>query len=490
MTRSARENFVTNPEVPAEGLESEHPVGTGNYIWTPATAERLPSRWLQSPWRDALRRRMLLAADALAVFVAAGWLAASHGVQEALWVPLFLPLWIVLAKIYGLYDRDHRALRHLTVDEVPGILLWAMTSTAGLALFYEAASLGSLSVRGAFSTWLIAAGAAFCFRALARWAWRRISPRERTLIVGSGKLAEATTRKLELFPDIHAELVEKRPALSAAELGERTNMLAGLDRIVVASEEIDEALIGALVAACRRQGLKLSVVPPVRGLFGTAVQLNHVADLAIVEYNTWEVGPSTLLLKRALDLIVATFSLVFLAPVFAVIAVAIKLDSRGPVIFSQWRAGQGGKAFRMYKFRTMTSNAEELLAELVPLHQLDEPMFKLADDPRVTGIGRILRRMSLDELPQLANVLLGHMSLVGPRPEQVEIVDLYSHEHQFRLKVKPGLTGPMQVYGRGALSFEERLSVEREYVENLSIARDLRLIGLTIVPLLTGRGAS
>ena len=135
----------------------------------------------------------------------------------------------------------------------------------------------------------------------------------------------------------------------------------------------------------------------------------------------------------------------------------------------------------MLKFRTMVAYAEQLLPELVPFDKLQEPMFKLPRDPRVTWVGRMLRRRSLDELPQLLNVLGGEMSLVGPGPEQVELVDRYTPEqHRFRLAVKPGMTGPMQVYGRGELTFEERLAVEREYVENLSLARDLRILALTV----------
>jgi lipopolysaccharide/colanic/teichoic acid biosynthesis glycosyltransferase len=151
--------------------------------------------------------------------------------------------------------------------------------------------------------------------------------------------------------------------------------------------------------------------------------------------------------------------------------------------------GMSGRHFRMRKFRTMVPDAEARLVQLVSLDALSEPMFKLQDDPRVTRVGRILRRTSLDELPQLLNVLAGDMSLVGPRPEQVELVEQYTPEQCIRLAVKPGLTGPMQVYGRGQLTFEERLSMEREYVENISVGRDIRILALTVAPVLSGRGA-
>ena len=143
----------------------------------------------------------------------------------------------------------------------------------------------------------------------------------------------------------------------------------------------------------------------------------------------------------------------------------------------------------MLKFRTMVADAEERLAEVVSIEALDKPMFKVPRDPRVTRFGSLLRRTSLDELPQLVNVLKGDMSLVGPRPEQVELVARYHPEHRFRLVVKPGLTGPMQVFGRGELTFDERLAVERDYIENLTIGRDLRILAMTIAAVAGGRGA-
>jgi exopolysaccharide biosynthesis polyprenyl glycosylphosphotransferase len=309
------------------------------------------------------------------------------------------------------------------------------------------------------------------------------------LIVGGGTLAVATRRKIELFPDIHVEVVGEHDDPGLADLQRVPDDLSDIDRVILASQVIDEELIAGLVSLCRRFQTNLSVIPPVRGMLGTAVQLKHLADLPVVEYNTWDVSRSTLLLKRVLDVIVASIALIVLAPSLVLIGVAIKLDSAGPILFTQLRAGRNGRPFRMHKIRTMVSDAEKQLAELVPFDSLRDPMFKLPSDPRVTRFGRLLRRTSLDELPQLVNVLKGDMSLVGPRPEQVELVDRYTADQLFRLAVKPGLTGPMQVYGRGRLTFEERLAVERDYIENLSVGRDLRILALTLSAVASGRGA-
>jgi exopolysaccharide biosynthesis polyprenyl glycosylphosphotransferase len=437
-----------------------------------------------NPWRDSLLRRMLAIADLATALVVAGSLALFPGgtVVDALWAAVFAPVWILLAKLAGLYDRDQRSLRHLTVDELPAVFVWTLAATAGLTLFLTITPAGSPGIPAALRSWVVALVFAVLLRGLARWLWRRLVPRERTLIVGSGPLADATRRKLELFPDIHVEVVDQ-----ADELDPRPSV--DVDRIIVASQSIDEALLAELLEFCRDQRIKLSVVPPARGMFGTAVRLNHVADLSVVEYTTWDVSRSTLFLKRVVDVVIGSVALVLFLPVCALIAVAIRIETRGPVIFTQLRAGTDGRPFKMRKFRTMGVDAEERLPQLVPFDSLRDPMFKLPNDPRVTRVGRWLRRWSLDELPQLLNVVGGSMSLVGPRPEQVELVARYAPEQRFRLMVKPGLTGPMQVYGRGRLTFDERLAVEREYIENLSLRRDLHLMALTLSAVVSGKGA-
>ena len=443
-------------------------------------------------WRDPLRRRMLALADVAALVVGnlSLGLAFDSDVERTVWGLAILPVLLIFAKLYGLYDRDHTALRHLTVEELPSISFWTLTATAGTALLLEATPAGGPSVMQGVRFWIAAGAAAFFFRALARFAWRRITLPERVFILGDGPLAKATRRKLELFPDIHARAVDdQRHAVS--ELLDDPKRLFDLriDRIIVATDSINENLIAELVSMCRRNGIKFSLIPPAQGMFGTAVRLGRVADMPVLEYNTWDVSRSTLFLKRVLDVTVSLLALVLLAPLFLLIPFLIVLDSPGPVVFSQIRAGTQGRGFRMLKFRTMVADAEARLAHLVSFDALGEPMFKVRDDPRVTRVGRLLRRTSLDELPQLVNILKGDMSLVGPRPEQIELVERYTPEQCVRLSVKPGLTGPMQVYGRGQLTFGERLAVEREYVENISIGRDFRILTLTIAAVVTGRGA-
>jgi exopolysaccharide biosynthesis polyprenyl glycosylphosphotransferase len=439
---------------------------------------------------DVFRRRLLGGADVLAAFL--GLAAAGASWTALAWSPLLVPFWLLAAKLLGLYDRDHRSIRHLTVDELPGLAAWALLCT-GLAAA-EFSLLGEhLSTLGAVTGTAIGFAAVFTLRAVARRACRELLPPARTILVGDGPLGEMMLRKLKLFPDLHLDLTGRLPTAVLNAMPESNgavnDLVSGLDQVIVAADETDPAAIEKLATACRAHDVKLSVVSPLRGRSSPALHMTQVGDLAVFEFNTWAVSRSTVLLKRAFDLAFAAGSLVLLAPLLPVIAIAIRLDTPGPIFYSQRRAGRDGRPFRMFKFRSMVHDAEERLGEVVDIQSLSEPAFKVKHDPRVTRVGRVLRKFSLDELPQLWNVLRSEMSIVGPRPEQLEIVEMYGPEHLFRLDVKPGMTGPMQVYGRGELTFEERLAVELDYVQNLSFARDLRILALTVPRVANGNGA-
>ena len=451
----------------------------------PAAVDRAASPYAPEP----LLRRMLAVADLLAVAAAATLVGLwGSGPAGALLLVLFAPLWIVTAKLAGLYDRDHRTLRHLTVDELPWLLVWTLSSTALLTLLLVPFPAFDLSSHDRLLVWATVLGVGFTLRAGMRALWRHITPAERMLIVGDGPLAQAVVRKLELFPDIHAEIVGRIESCAALH-DSLLEFDEALDRIVIACSELSEDLLEKLLPLCRLHRLKLTVIPPTRGMFGTATHLTHIADLPLLDYNTWDISRTTLGLKRAFDFATALLGLVVTFPLFLLVGLATLIDSGWPIFFRQTRGGERGRPFQMVKFRTMVRDAEALLPELVSFEQLDAPMFKLKADPRVTRVGRLLRRTSIDELPQLINVLRGEMSIVGPRPEQLDLVERYAPEHQFRLQVKPGITGPMQVYGRGELTFDERLAVEREYVENLSLARDVRILFMTLPVVFGRRGA-
>jgi lipopolysaccharide/colanic/teichoic acid biosynthesis glycosyltransferase len=211
-------------------------------------------------------------------------------------------------------------------------------------------------------------------------------------------------------------------------------------------------------------------------------------ELKIELPRTARVSRSYLVAKRAFDLAVCFWLLPIVLPLLLVCALAVRLDSPGPVLIAQERTGRDGRRFRMFKFRTMVKNAEELKAGLAHLNVLPPPDFKIPNDPRITKVGKLLRKTSIDELPQLLNVVRGEMSLVGPRPTSFAPTT-YSLWHTYRLEVTPGITGLWQIKGRNATTFDERLRLDIEYIENRSFLFDLKILLLTVPAIFRGSGA-
>ena len=337
-------------------------------------------------------------------------------------------------------------------------------------------------------------------RGLLRSSWKWLVGPATAVVIGPPAPAALIARRVTTHPETHLTLIGYLSPAAAPDAGDLKRLGAPddisriarshqVERVIVTEENMTEAAAEQLIEECKGEGLGLTFLPRHHGILGPGIELNRLAELPVLDFRFSDPPHSTMMLKRVLDAAVSALALLFCLPLFAAISVLIALDSGRPVLFRQRRAGRMGRPFTVIKFRTMVPDAEERLAELVDLSALDEPAFKIANDPRVTRVGRLLRRTSLDELPQLLNVLRGEMSLVGPRPEEEAVVALYDERQRARLSMRPGVTGPMQVYGRGDLSFEERLALERDYLDNVSITGDLAILLRTPRAMIRGEGA-
>ena len=476
--------------------------------------EVLPTRGgREARARGAVLRRLLALSDwaSLILGTSVSYLLVSNPPMKPSsigWSVAFGPVWILVMKLYGLYDQDHRRIRHSTLDELPALFSAIVIGTVAVGVldrvtpapYMSGTALGILAA----TAFVVAAS----LRGLLRQLWHARRPPEKSALVGSGAGMKRLSRRIETHPEVHLSLVgyfgEPPVHRSGIDgnggnghvtfLGPRSELIAvaeqrGLEHILVANDSISTEELRELIGDCKRFGLSLTLVAPNAELLGPGIQLNRLGELPLLDFAFSDPPRSTMALKRGMDIAVSAGMLLLLAPLLLVVAVAIKLDSRGPVLFRQVRVGRRGRRFTMLKFRTMVSGADQRLDEVVDTGALVEPSFKVPNDPRHTWIGRRLRRLSLDETPQLLNVLRGEMSLVGPRPEEEGVVALYDDRQRVRLAVKPGLTGPMQVYGRGDLTFEERLALDRAYIDNLSIAQDVAILLRTPRAVIGGSGA-
>ncbi|MCW2989041.1 MAG: hypothetical protein JWM24_1979, partial [Solirubrobacterales bacterium] len=424
---------------------------------------------------------------------------STTDVATLFWAVLLSPAWILVIKLHGLYDNDHRRIRHSTLDELPSLVSASVLGTLVLDGLLALSPVGALSPTSAIAVGLGALAGSFVLRGLLRFLWHRLTGLAAGVAVGPAAAVDMVARRVSTHPETRLALIGylsqgDDAASELPRLGSIADIakIAGeyeIERVVVTELDMSEPAAERLIEECKAAGLALTFLPQHYGLLGPGIELNRLAELPVLDFRFSDPSRSTEAMKRILDVVVSAVLLIALSPLLAAIAAAILLDSGRPVLFRQRRAGKDGEPFEMKKFRTMVVDAEERLGELVDLTKLEQPAFKIADDPRVTRIGRSLRRYSLDELPQLINVLRGEMSLVGPRPEEESVVALYDERQRRRLAIKPGMTGPMQVYGRSDLTFEERLAMERDYLDNLSLAGDLAILLRTPGAVLRGDSA-
>jgi exopolysaccharide biosynthesis polyprenyl glycosylphosphotransferase len=461
------------------------------------------------------RVRALAAADLLAIAIAfAGTYVlaeiigppayiAPHGVMAGL-VVVATVLWIGVFAAYRLYEGQTRSIAPNSIDEI-GPLFHALLAgslvllvagqgfkrLAGWSVYTPLEGLMFLGIalaaipllRGAVRTWVLPG---------------MIRPR-RTLIVGAGDVGNLVRRKLESHPEYGLEFVgfiEDDPRITGDVVGRTSELAYRVDELEVewviltdAGDSYEETL--DRVRAVRRPDVHLSIVPNYFELFASNASMEDIEGVPVVSLPPMRFSGPVRILKRTFDLAAAGLGLLVISPLLAVVAVAIKLDSPGPVFFRQKRHGRGGREFSIVKFRTMVQDAESQRFDLAHLNEMEGggPLFKIKEDPRITRVGATLRKLSIDELPQLWNVVKGEMSLVGPRPFVVHESERITGWAGRRLETTPGITGLWQVLGRNDIPFEEMVKLDYVYVTNWSLWWDIKILFQTIPVVLARKGA-
>jgi exopolysaccharide biosynthesis polyprenyl glycosylphosphotransferase len=465
-------------------------VTSGGAIAVPTPRLRpVPTREPTQPARlrrESIYRRLLGAADALAATAALLFVLSMLG-QDRLGLASLVatPLVVLLFKAAGLYDRDQLRLVHSTLDEVPVLVQLSGLYTLGVAILQPVLLGGTLGGDQIAALWLASGVAIVAGRAIARWLAGRALPVERCLVIGEPRQAQRIREKLA-SSGAHGAVVatlplagdEPGPVGDPRDLRQLVDEL-GVHRIVIAPTGADPGGVADLIRIAKAADVQVSVLPRMFEVVGSAVELEDVDGLMMLGVRPFGLTRSSRLLKRVFDLVATTVGLLVVAPFIAVVAVAIRVDSRGPVFFRQVRVGRDGRHFQILKFRSMVAGADTQRERLRALNEVGAGMFKISSDPRVTRVGRFLRRSSLDELPQVFNVMRGQMSLVGPRPlvtdEDAQVLGL----DRSRLHLTPGMTGPWQVLG-SRVPMREMVGIDYLYVANWSLWLDVKLLLRTV----------
>jgi exopolysaccharide biosynthesis polyprenyl glycosylphosphotransferase len=455
-------------------------------------------------------RRLLLTGDLLLVAAAfllayglrfgnlAPWRGAhEHASAHLVMALAVLAAWPLALLARGLYDPAHFRPSIKALARIAQAALLVALVTAALMFLAQAKLASRLVFAGLMGA-----------SALLLWLWRALfgailadeSAAMRVIVVGAGAAAAGLRAHLAgctPVPTIVGYLAvsgEPRAAATEPILGtaddlERIVDTLPVDHVVVATSGLPADRIADVWRACHDAGLDVSLaLAAVPRALPRAIPA-RLGDLPVLHFAGSPQFDAVIAAKRALDVAASALLLVATAPVLALAALAVRLSSPGPVLFVQERVGLNGRRFRLYKLRTMVQGAERLRGELAPLNEVRGPAFKMRGDPRVTVVGRLLRRWSIDELPQLVNVLRGEMSLVGPRPPLPEEAARYARRQRRRLSMRPGITGAWQVSGRSDLDFDTWVQLDLDYIDHWSVGRDLRILARTLVVVLSGRGA-
>ena len=420
------------------------------------------------------------------------------------WVLVTVPLTVALFSVQRLYERDRSQISISTLDEVRDIL--TSLGLVGFAVFSLALGFHAPWVLPPHSLsvvffWiagivLIPAGRAALRQRVIPFA----TDPQRTLVIGAGRVGQAIVRKIRKNPQYNVEVIgflDDDPAALDPDVADvpiigaeselvETILKNGVTRIVLAFSRSTHEDVLQVVRNAGLRDVHISIVPRYFEIIAANVGIVDVEGISVLELPVAGLSRLARTTKRAFDLALTVPTLILISPLLLLIAVAIKIDSRGPVLFKQARMGREDEAFEILKFRTMVLGAEQMRDGLLDDNESDGPLFKIRDDPRVTRVGRMLRRFSIDELPQLFNVVRGKMSLVGPRPFVIYEDDKIDGWARRRLDLTPGITGLWQVLGRNDIEYDEMVKLDYLYVTNWSLWWDIKLL-LRTVPIVVGR---
>ncbi|MHB0858598.1 MAG: sugar transferase [Anaerolineae bacterium] len=431
----------------------------------------------------------------------------AYRVSFGVYGPSMLALIAILLCVYWLEGAYRHERGRLFFDEFYIVLRGTVVGNAAMivAVFLSTPNYYSRLIFGYASILTVAlVGLA---RAVERGVIARRRQRglgvERVLIVGADEVARSIMRTVCARPELGYVIegfVDDDPAKANTSVGRflalgstavLPDLLAtrAIDQVIITLPWTAHDTIERIMGQCQACNVPVRIVPDLFQMTMSNVAVDNLNGIPLLGVQEPMLKDYEIVLKRILDVIISVSGLVVLGPILALISLAIKIESPGPAIFSQVRVGRNGVQFKCYKFRTMCADAEARKADLAERNEASGPFFKIRDDPRRTQVGRLLRKLSLDELPQLWNVLKGDMSLVGPRPNLPSEVVQYQPWHRRRLEVPPGITGLWQVSGRSDLTFDEMVLLDIYYIENWSALFDLRILIKTVPTVIIGQGA-
>jgi exopolysaccharide biosynthesis polyprenyl glycosylphosphotransferase len=475
---------------------------------------------MDRPDRSRLSLLLLILADLLAInlaYAAAYWLRYEYGlggritafndVPYLAYLPWGLALSLFLVPAYRVEGLYHNRRRHSLPESVYAITTGTLVGVSLLTVvLYGVRPVAQSRLMLGYATSLIILAVS-----LLRWmhlAWRQHRYRKglgvtRTLIVGAGEVGRAVMRNIIAQPDLGFRVVgflDDSPDKRAQPIG-RFEPLGNTEELqaVLEAHPVDtviltlpwrarERIVG-LVRICEDKGIRVRIVPDLFQMSLNRVDLDSLGGIPLIAVRAPSLRGWPFQIKRALDIGISAVLLLLISPILLLIAIAIRLESHGDILFRQPRVGRDGQTFTCFKFRSMVEGADNARAALWRHNEATGPIFKMRDDPRITRVGRFIRRFSIDELPQLWNVLRGDMSLVGPRPPMPSEVASYADWHRRRLEVAPGITGLWQVSGRSDLTFDEMVLLDLFYAENWSLGLDLKILLRTVPTVLRGTGA-